>query len=235
MKARLLPLAAALAGSLTTAAPAANFFFSIDTLPDGTGGGTLAVSALDGFSETPTIQRFGTVIPTADGGEAMFTDFEGTVWLGSGGSNTPGHSLVWNPGSVDNSLQLSFSMTGLQDFSLRFAIRSAHAGGGSAPTQFNTFTYDVGGGELNVPGVNLNFVQDNTFHEWTADLGAVDAIDDQPSVTLRWTFDDLATSPAESFRADNFEAGAVAIPEPGAAALVLGAFGLMVITRRVRR
>ena len=84
-------------------------------------------------------------------------------------------------------------------------FRSAAQTGGSAPVAFTSFTYDLGAGPQPVPGVNLSVLADNAFHEWTADLSALSAIDNQRQITLTWTVKTLATTPAESFRVDNLE------------------------------
>ncbi len=60
-------------------------------------------------------------------------------------------------------------------------------------------------GPVSVPGATLNFAADNTFHEWVSDLSAITALEDQPSVTLAWTFEDLVSTPPESVRIDNIQ------------------------------
>ncbi len=186
----------------------AHFFFSFDTQTDGLGVFTDSVTANNGFVGTPVVERFATATDAANAGAATnFTDFNGTNWLGSGGSTTPGHSLTFNPGSVGNQLSLTFSTIGLRNLRVRFDVRSATQGG-TPPTNFTSFTYDAGGGPVSVPGANLNITADNAFHEWSADLSAVTAIENRPSVTLRWTFEDLSATPLESMRIDNVQVSA---------------------------
>ena len=66
----------------------------------------------------------------------------------------------------------------------------------------------LGAGPIPVPGATLDLIADNTFRDWTADLSALAAINNRPSVTLRWTFEDLAASPQESLRVDNIQVSA---------------------------
>jgi len=182
----------------------AKFFFSFDSTPDGTNAFQITVTTNAGFVGQPVITRTGTALG-ADGGAASFTDFTGTTWLGSGGAATPGHSLAFNNGSANNSFSLTFSTLGLRSVRLRMDIRSAAQAGGSAPTAFSSFTYDIGGGPQPVPGVDLAVIADNAFHQWTVDLSGLTILDNRPSVTLTWTIRALAANPAESFRVDNIQ------------------------------
>jgi hypothetical protein len=196
--------------SLTT--NTARFFFSFDSQPDGLGTFAGTVTASEGFYGVPVVERFATAIDSADsGGASSFADFTGTNWLGSGSSTTPGHSLTFNPGSGGNAFDLTFSTIGLANVRLRMDVRSATQGG-TPPTAFNSFTYDIGGGPVPITGANLNFPANNTFQPWTVDLSAIAVLENQPKVTLRWTFEDLAATPAESLRVDNIEVTADPVP-----------------------
>ncbi|MBI5384134.1 MAG: FAD-dependent oxidoreductase [Verrucomicrobia bacterium] len=192
----------------TTALPLvtndAHFFFSFDASPDGSNAFQGNVTANNGFYGVPTVTRTGTALSDT-GGATNFTDFTGVIWSGSGGAATPGHSLGLNNGSANNSFSVTFSTLGLRQVRLRLDIRSAAQAGGVAPTEFTSFTYDVGGGPQPVSAVGLSLIGDNFFHEWAADLSSLAAIDNQPRVTLTWTIKNLAASPAESFRVDNLQ------------------------------
>lgn len=185
----------------------AHFFFSFDVQPDGSNAYNPFVTAAEGFVGTPVITRFGTVLADV-GGASNFVDFTGVAWLGSGGAGSPGHALTFNPGSTGNQFNLTFATVGLREIRLRMDIRSAAQAGGVAPTTFNSFTYDIGGGPQPIPAVNLALSGDNVFHEWTADLSSLAVLDNQPSVTLSWTLKDLVATPAESFRVDNLQVSA---------------------------
>ncbi|QNN23239.1 hypothetical protein HED60_13475 [Planctomycetales bacterium ZRK34] len=222
-------IAMALVGADARAATV-NFFFSFDTATDGTGSYDNNVTA-DNYPGTPTVSKTFTVESTGNAGGTTFTDYQGTTWTGSGSSATPGHSLTWNPGSTGNSLSLTFSTLNLTDLSLRFDVRSGQAAGGSSPTGFNTFTYDIGGGEVAVGTLGPAFTPVGSYHAWSVDLSALDAIENQSSVTLKWTFDDLASSPGESMRIDNIQAAAT-IPTPAALPAGLAMLGLLVMRRK---
>jgi len=190
----------------------AHFFFSFDTQADGLGLFTDSVTASTGFAGTPSVERLATVTDAANAGAAAsFTDFTGTTWLGSGSSTTPGHSLTFNPGSVGNQFSVTFPTIGLRNVRVRFDVRSATQGG-TPPTSFTSFTYDAGGGPVSMPGANLNFVANNAFQSWSADLSAIAELENRPSVTLRWTFEDLSASPLESMRIDNLQVSASPVP-----------------------
>jgi hypothetical protein len=204
---------------------AADFFFSFDTQQNGSGTYTSVVTTNNGFSGTPVFTRGGTLsTPNMDGG-ATFTDFAGLTWNGSGGSSAPGHSSGWNNGSVNNAFAVTFSTIGLENITVRYDIRSAAQAGGTPPTSFTSFGYDLGAGVVEIPGAHMSFTADNQFHTWSLDLSSLDAIENQPSVKLRWAFEDLAVSPVESLRVDNIQVSAVTIvPEPGSLTLLgLGA------------
>jgi hypothetical protein len=156
------------------------------------------------------VARNGTVLADT-GGAASFTDFTGVTWLGSGSSTAPGHSLTFNPGSLGNQFSVTFPTLGLHAIRVRFDVRSAAQAGGVAPTNFTSFTYDIGGGPQPVSGINLNLSGDNVFHEWTADLSSLAVLDNQRAVTLTWSCKDLSSNPAESLRVDNLQVTATPV------------------------
>ncbi len=218
-----LPIYMAVYATTTALSSAAAFFFSFDTSQDGNGVFTPSVTANSGFMGTPTFSRTGTVFESnGQGGATSFTDFQGNTWLGSGNSNTPGHSSVWNQNGPGNSLSLTFSTIGLTDINVRFDVRTA---GADAATSFTGLTYDIGGGE--VAGPATSSFTSGAFRNYTEDLTALDAIEGQSSVTLRWSFADNSSTP--SFRIDNIQVSAV--PEPS---VVLGGLvgGLLLLRRR---
>lgn len=216
-------LAVALASfAFSPASRAASFFFSFDTMQNGTSAGTLGLTSST-FPGTPSFARTGANFQSdLGGGEASFTDFEGKTWLGSGNSSTPGHSSVWNSGT-GNSFSTTFSTVGLTDVTLRMAVRSA---GGGPPTSFSSFTYDIGGGEVATGGPTGSFT--NSFTEYAANLSGISAINGKSSVTLKWTFADLPSN--TSFRVDNLQVNAV--PEPSALLLSLGGLAAALLVRR---
>jgi len=107
--------------------------------PDGLPSGELTAAS---FHMRPSIARAGTSI-TNTGGATSFTDFQGMNWTGSGTNSTPGHCFGWNPGSVTNSMTLSFNMSGLTNLAVRMDVRSAGTG---RTTAFEGIDYSIDGG-----------------------------------------------------------------------------------------
>ncbi len=189
---------------------------------------TLAPSVVDGFLSASSISRTGT---GNTGGEASFTDFQGTVWTGSGSSSGAGNSLAWTGGgsNLTGSFSLTLNTTDLTDLTVRLAVRAAGTG---ATNAFSSFTYDIGDGPQAI-STPLTFTAGSTFSQWTADLSSIGALTDQPSVTLTWAFADNVSG--TSLRVDNIQIlAAVAIPEPSTYTSLVGAaaLGLVVIRRR---
>ena len=209
-------------------------FWSFDTQLDGTGSVDSNVTA-ETFPGTPSRTRTGTTTVTNSvGGEASYTDFQGNTWLGSGTLNTPGHSLGWNAGSTGNSMTHFFSMQSLTDLHIRMAIRSAT----NSPPPLSSFSaidysLDSGGTWLTAAsGSALDFtIGSNAFHEYLLDLSALDAIEGQSDVQLRFIFDTVPSS--TSFRVDNIEFSAT-IPEPATALLISLAFAGGILRRPTR-
>lgn len=177
-------------------------FHPFDTLPAGTGGFTLQPAWLAGFQQTPAIVQQGSAL-AATGGAASFAGPDGNVWLGSGSSGTPGNCLAWNPGSTGNQLVVQLSTLGWKALKVRMDVRSAQQAGGSAPTAFSAFTFEVGAGPQPVPGAALGLGPLGQFSEWSADLSGLTTIEDRAGISLAWAIEPLAASPAESFRIDN--------------------------------
>jgi hypothetical protein len=227
-------LVVSIAGMSMAALPcsAANIFFSFQTTEDGAlpGVQTLDVTAFEGVAGTPTISMTGSDGNAyGQGGEASFTAYDGTTWLGDNDYSLPGRSLVWNDAVSNLSLSLNFDATGLEDISIRFAVRSAGSG---AITSFTDLTYDLGDGAGAVStGLTLDsFDGDGNFNEWTIDLSSIAAIENQSDVTLTWS---IPTFTDASFRIDNLQL--TAIPEPSSAALLMGlSVGALLVSRRRR-
>jgi len=208
---------------------AATVLYSFDTLQNGEGVYTQSVSANSGFGSASSIARTGTVRATNDaGGEASFTDFQGVTWLGSGSSTTPGHSLNWGGNSTGNTFSLTLDTTGLVDLTMRMAVRSAGTG---ALLDFGSFSYDIGSGPIAITTGTSGFTAGSAFSVWTADLSSIGAIEGAPSVTFTWTLANIASG--ASFRVDNLQISADAVPEPSTLAMI--AVGGILISLSLRR
>jgi hypothetical protein len=226
-----ITLALGLACCLVRVASAAAVFYSFDTATDGNGSLTFAPSAIEGFASAASVVRTGTVA-TGNGG-ATFTDFQGTIWTGSGNSNTPGHSLNWNQNSTNNSFSVMLDTTGLESLAVQLQVRSV---GTSTPTAFSSLSYSIGAGSpVAINTVSLGFVSSTSFQSWTADLSSISALSNQSSISLTWTLPDLGPSP--SVRIDNLQISAVStVPEPSTCAVMAGlvAIGAATFMRRKR-
>jgi hypothetical protein len=141
---------------------------------------------------------------------------EESLSLIAGGTSDP---FPGNGGSVD----INFSLTGLENPILTFASRNTSTGFNG-----NTLSYSVNGGAFNsIPGtVNLT----TSFAVITFDLSNVNALDQAANVTLRYSLVG-ATSSSGNNRIDNLQINATAVPEPTTLGL-LGAAGLMALRRR---
>ena len=202
-------------------------FFSFQTTPAG-GASTGDVTAFEGItSGTPTMSIAGTGSANfSNGGASSYTDFQGTTWLGSGGTGNPG-SMRWLFDNTGNSFSLNFDATSLEGMLVRFDV---YSGGVNPITTFTDLTYDIGGGEVST-GLTLDTYADNaTFNEWSIDLSTISAIENQSNLTLKWLIPDIVGTTA--LRIDNFEL--TAVPEPSSLtllALTMGA-ALLLIRRR---
>jgi acyl-CoA thioesterase-1 len=186
--------------------PAANVtsnsvaFWSFDTAFDGSGASVDTVTYFDGRSASAVVSQSGTASAILPGGAASYFGPDGNSWFGSGDSTSPGHSLIWSPGSQTNQFTIDISTLLQEEIRIRFDIRSA---GSSALNSFSGFTYDTGTGPLPVPDADLSVVADGQFNVWSVDLGVLDAINGRSSVTLTWAFDPIADSPDAMVQIDN--------------------------------
>lgn len=224
MKTKQILLVAAVAAFFIVLSPgsiqAAAVFYSFQTEPDG-GTFTTAVTAISGFESASGVSMVGTnILATGAGGAASFTDFEGTTWTGSGGSVTPGRSMVWNTGSEGNSFSLTLNTTGLEDLNVRMEIRST---GTVSPSTFTSLTYQIGSGDpLNIDSVDLSFPNNSLiYHVWSADLSSISALSNQPAVTFTWSIPNITGS----VRIDNLQF--TAVPEPSPMPIIAASFAVL--------
>lgn len=206
-------------------------FWSFNVNPDATGGFTQVVTA-ETFPGIPSVTRTGSALVTT-GGEASFTDFQGTTWTGSGSTGGSG-SLAWNPSSTGNSFTLNIDMAGLENLTLRLGLRAAASNDGVALTQFSGIDYNIGSGFVTAAsGADLNFPGpvNNSFKTYLLDLSGLSAIENQSNVAIRFSFANIVTD--TSLRIDNIQLTAEVIPEPSTWAFA--AFGLLLLRRKCAR
>ncbi len=122
-------------------------------------------------------------------------------------------------------VELAVSLTGMVDPVITFATRGTSTG-------FNTGTWSWSTDGLSFTSVTGNTATTSTtFALATLDLSAVDAIDNSPSVTLRYTLSGASSSSGNN-RIDNLQINASAVPEPSVPA-ALG-LGYLLLARRRR-
>ena len=159
---------------------------------NGEGTYSLAVS-VENFAGTPTFSGTSLI----GGGQGSFISsfiaYDASVWTGA-------RSAGWNAKVAGTrTWQVVLNTTGVENLSARFNYRlnGVTANGGSLVTALTAFEYRIGNGPwVSVPGAPLALVNNNSYSNvWSANLGAVTAINNQPEITLRWslpTFDQFA-------------------------------------------
>jgi hypothetical protein len=225
----LLPAVCLLtAGAIHAASPDAAAFWSFDNWKSGDGVFTTTVTA-ETFQGTPTLTYAGSSLSTS-GGASTFTDYTGAIWLGSGGSGTPGHSIGWNAGSTGNSFSVALDTTGFGDLQVGMSIRSFTGG----LTGFASLEYSLdGGGAFVSSGLSQTFTSGSGYAASSYVLSSLTAIDNQASVILRWSLADIPSG--TSVRIDNLQITASAIPEPSTTAAIAGGAAILVLGLRRRR
>lgn len=143
---------------------------------------------------------------------SSFTAFDGSEWL-------PGRCATWNAnsGSTNNTWQVTLSTTDITDLAVRFKYRlNAVKSGGSLVTAFSSFQYRIGSGSfINVPGGPLALTNNTSYdNTWTVDLSALTAIENQASVTLRWSLPDFDSINPTQLRMDDLQITGVSSAEP---------------------
>lgn len=198
------------------------------------------------FPVAPTLARTGTSFTTnGNGGASAYTDFNGYIWNGNGGTTSVGRSFGWINGSTNNSLTFTVNTVGLTDLTVAMSIRS-FAEAGTTVKSFSAIEYSLDGTNYfnAASGSALNFpTETGAFENFTLNLSSISQIYDVSSLRLRFT---VPTIPAivedpsnpgsylqnnTSVRIDNVLFTAQAIPEPSTGALALAA-GLILFRRK---
>jgi arylsulfatase A-like enzyme len=193
---------------------------------------TDAVSAST-FPGSPSVSRTGSpgAINTAfDNFGSNFTAFDGTVWL-------PGKCATWNAGasggSTGNTVQITFSTTAVNDLTVRFKYRlNGVKSSGSTVNAFTAFDYRIGGGAFQtVPGASLALANNTNYNNaWTADLSSLTAIENQSSVTLRWSLPDFDQIANTQLRIDDLQVtGSSSASPPRTRYLPTGSYNVLFV------
>lgn len=141
------------------------------------------------------------------------------------GTDLAGVSLsLVNSSGNGSFIAIDFSTMGLTDVVLTFATRGTSTGFDSG-----LWSYSTNGIDFTPSGVGNTARTASTFALATVDLSSVTAINNQASVTLRYTLDG-ATSGSGNNRIDNLQINA--IPEPSIS--LFSALGGLALLRRRR-
>ncbi|TVQ55426.1 MAG: hypothetical protein EA377_03470 [Phycisphaerales bacterium] len=221
----MLAIAVVSAGSMTMAASAdvivAYWNFNSLDIP-GTGSNNLpgvdgvpTDIAADFGSGNISLDNWGGSVNSFGGTtlNALFDDVAGNTLSLQGGPDVGGNG-TW--------IDITFSMTDLQDLVMSFAGRGTGTGFNS-----NQVSYSTDGMSFTDLGSPYDSTQ-ASFQLYEFDFGS--ALDDADNVTIRITFDGATSGPGNN-RIDNLQLNAALIPAPGALAL-LGLAGIVGARRR---
>jgi len=236
MKIKTLLLTSAATLLLAAGSASANLIAVWDFNDETTGtfGGATTFSADDG-TQSASASLF---LPAAGGSSDARIDSNGTT-LNAVGSTVAGNNLQTRRGSRwDNqSFDLSFNMTGLQDVELSFdAYRLFSDPTRAAPSGFNVF-YSTDG--TNFTNANTTLTFDTTGYS-TLTFSAGSVLDNEATAFIRLTFLADATGNTgdggAGVRFDNIQLNTAVIPEPTTYAALFGiaALGLVLYRRRKR-
>lgn len=242
-----------LAGTVSSDAAVAYWSFQTD---EAGATGTLNVTGYNGFATAPTIvTSAGTAtgtssMKTGTGGVQYNSPVNGSHYAGTdiGVNNvTSGNSMYWATSQTVGaaltgaSFTVTLATTGLTDLTMQFDIRSATAQAGTpAPGAFSAMEYSLNGTDWISLGVTSPTWAHSTSTLWdrtpVLDFSGVDAIENQSSVQLRFTFEDSGVAAGESpanmnVRVDNLVI--TAVPEPGSV-MLLGLAAVSAVVRRRR-
>lgn len=209
---------ATLAGSLAlTAAAQADTLIAYWNFNDfDTSASNIAADAGNGNID---LTGFGGGVSSFAGSEinALFGDESGgSLSLTGGGTGIPGNG-TW--------IDITFSMSGLQNLDVSWAGRGTGTGFDN-----NQISYSTDGMSFTDFGDPYDSTH-TSFELYEFAFGGL--LDDAALVTLRITFDGATGSGGGNNRIDNLQINAMAIPAPGAFA-VLGLAGLVGCSRRRR-
>ncbi|MGC9452539.1 MAG: PEP-CTERM sorting domain-containing protein [Oceanipulchritudo sp.] len=194
----------------------------------------IAAASFDGTTTVTAETWTGTPVVTSTGSEDLLSTSPALAFTAYDGIDyAAGAALAWNTNSTGNSFTLALDMTNLEDLQMRFDYRKRLA---TTFTAFSAIEYSVNGGAFTTAFSSPALTDSTNFFSLEyadLDFSSIAAIEDQSNVQIRFSFADMPGT-SSSFRIDNLQLTAVAVPEPGTYALVLGllAAGWIVVRRR---
>lgn len=189
-----------------------------------------------GYTQDVTAENVvGTPELSLSGGDYDTDGKDGVVYTDAAGTwHSVGQAGAWGNVTADSQWIMMINTTGWEDMTIRWDYRSENTVGdlGDLGPESFDFDYRVGGSVdwteiLN----NQSITRDYNWHEFSYDLSAISAIENQPLVQFR--VDDLnqGDESGGNFMFDNLEL--TGVPEPCSVAL-LGIGALMALTRKRR-
>ncbi|WAC21179.1 PEP-CTERM sorting domain-containing protein [Luteolibacter sp. SL250] len=215
-----------------------NAFWSAQTEQDAiaNGGSFNPDATASTFPVTPGISLAGTHVIAGGGmpgGAATFQDFQGNTWNGVANATGAGFAFGWNGTTTvgSDALTISLNLTNIQNLMIRMDVRSAQGGSEPRASAFSAIEYSIGGGAFtSVPGANLGNFTNNSYVAMNYNLSSLDAIEGQSDVQIRFTVGHAGNT--TSFRFDNIQLTADAVPEPAFLSSLLMGAGLLTFRRK---
>jgi|GEM_PF-1936676 len=215
-----------------------NAFWSAQTERDAVanGGSFNPDATASTFPVTPGISLAGSHVAGdggMPGGAASFQDFQGNTWNGVANATGAGFAFGWNGTTTvgTDALTISLNLTNIQNLMLRMDVRSAQGGSEPRASAFSAIEYSVAGGAFtSVPGAGLGNFTNNSYVPMSYDLSALDAIEGQSNVQIRFTVGHAGAS--TSFRFDNIQLTADTVPEPAILSSLMVGAGLLSLRRK---
>jgi len=216
-------------GTAIAAAPATQKLFVANF-----GTGSLYLNGANGSSDffepatgttNTEINAFGGTALNATGSMSIVTTGSAALAVVGGAASVPAGTY----GANGKSMVFKFSMTGLGNLAVSYAVQRTASGFTTQQWDYST-DGTTWSSAATITGIQASFVAGATPANVVSSLSVASGLDNAATAYMRVTFTG-ATSATGNNRMDNFQFNADAIPAPGALAL-LGVAGLIGARRR---